>query len=222
MKILIVEDEKNISDYLRKGLSEAGYGVDAVFDGEEAVNYATALKYDLIILDIMIPKLDGIAVCTELRKRKVNSKILMVTAKDKIEDKIKGLDSGADDYLIKPFSFAELLARTRALLRRGGEVKESILEAKDLQVNLISREVYRGNNKIELTAKEFSLMEYFLRNKNHILTRTMIAEQIWEIDFITDTNVIDVYINHLRTKIDKNYKEKLIYTVRGVGYTLKG
>ncbi len=222
MKILIVEDEKNISDYLRKGLTEAGYTVDTVFDGDEALNYATALKYDLIILDIMIPKRNGIEVCRELRKQKINSKILMVTAKDKLEDKINGLDSGADDYLIKPFSFAEMLARIRALLRRGSELQESnVIGIKDLKVDLISREVFRGEDKIELTAKEFALLEYFIRNKNQVLTRTMIAERIWDIDFITDTNIIDVYVNHLRSKIDKNYSDKLIYTVRGVGYTLK-
>ncbi len=221
MKILIVEDEKNISDYLRKGLIEAGYGVDTVFDGEEALNYATSLKYDLIILDIMIPLKSGMDVCRELRKLRINSKILMVTAKDKLEDKINGLDSGADDYLIKPFSFAELLARIRALLRRGGNIQESTIGIKDLKIDLISREVFRGSDKIELTAREFSLLEYFVRNKNQVLTRTMISEQVWDIDFITDTNIIDVYVNHLRSKIDKNYDNKLIYTVRGVGYILK-
>lgn len=221
MKILIVEDEKNISDYLRKGLIEAGYGVDTVFDGEEALNYATSLKYDLIILDIMIPLKNGMEVCRELRKLRINSKILMVTAKDKLEDKISGLDSGADDYLIKPFSFAEMLARIRALLRRGGDIQESCIGIKDLKIDLISREVFRGEDKIELTAREFSLLEYFVRNKNQVLTRTMISEQVWDIDFITDTNIIDVYVNHLRSKIDKNYDNKLIYTVRGVGYILR-
>jgi DNA-binding response OmpR family regulator len=169
----------------------------------------------------MIPLKSGMDVCRELRKLRINSKILMVTAKDKLEDKINGLDSGADDYLIKPFSFAELLARIRALLRRGGNIQESTIGIKDLKIDLISREVFRGSDKIELTAREFSLLEYFVRNKNQVLTRTMISEQVWDIDFITDTNIIDVYVNHLRSKIDKNYDNKLIYTVRGVGYILK-
>lgn len=222
MKILVAEDEKNISDYIKKGLEEAGYIVDSATDGEEAEYLASINTYDLILLDIMIPKLDGIEVCKLLRKNKINSYIIMLTAKDKTSDKVLGLDAGADDYMTKPFAFAELLARIRAVLRRGSEEKESVLKFKDLEMDLVTRQVIRQGKNIELTAKEFSLLEYFLRNKNQVLTRTMIAEHVWEIDFITDTNVIDVYVNHLRKKIDKDYEDKLIHTSRGVGYILKG
>ena len=221
MRILVVDDEQNIANYLKKGLQESGYVVDVAFDGEEAFYFASINDYDLILLDIMIPKLNGIEVCKKLRNANNKSYIILVTAKDKTEDKVIGLDAGADDYITKPFAFAELLARVRAVLRRGSEDKDSILKVKDLEVNLLNREVKRGNLLIELTSKEFSLLEYFLRNKNLVLTRTMISERVWNIDFFTDTNVIDVYVNHLRKKIDKDFKEKLIHTVRGVGYILK-
>ena len=221
MKILVVEDEKNIANYLKKGLAEAGYKVDLAHDGEDAVYMASINDYDLILLDIMIPKMDGIEVCKTLRKEKNTAYIILISAKDKIQDKITGLDAGADDYITKPFAFAELLARVRAVLRRNSEDKESVISAADLTVNLLNREVKRGDKIIELTLKEFSLLEYFLRNKNLVLTRTMIAEKVWNIDFLTDTNVVDVYINHLRKKIDKEFEQKLIHTVRGVGYILK-
>jgi heavy metal response regulator len=221
MKILVVEDEKNIANYLKKGLAEAGYKVDIAHDGEDAVYMASINDYDLILLDIMIPKMDGVEVCKTLRKEKNSAYIILISAKDKIQDKITGLDAGADDYITKPFAFAELLARVRAVLRRNSEDKESIISAADLTVNLLNREVKRGDKTIELTLKEFSLLEYFLRNKNLVLTRTMIAEKVWNIDFLTDTNVVDVYINHLRKKIDKDFDQKLIHTVRGVGYILK-
>ena len=221
MKILVVEDEKNIANYLKKGLAEAGYKVDLAHDGEDAVYMASINDYDLILLDIMIPKMDGVEVCKTLRKEKNTAYIILISAKDKIQDKITGLDAGADDYITKPFAFAELLARVRAVLRRNSEDKESVISAADLTVNLLNREVKRGDKIIELTLKEFSLLEYFLRNKNLVLTRTMIAEKVWNIDFLTDTNVVDVYINHLRKKIDKEFEQKLIHTVRGVGYILK-
>jgi heavy metal response regulator len=221
MKILVVEDEKNIANYLKKGLAEAGYKVDLAHDGEDAVYMASINDYDLILLDVMIPKMDGVEVCKTLRKEKNSAYIILISAKDKIQDKIRGLDAGADDYITKPFAFAELLARVRAVLRRNSEDKESIISAADLTVNLLNREVKRGDKVIELTLKEFSLLEYFLRNKNLVLTRTMIAEKVWNIDFLTDTNVVDVYINHLRKKIDKDFEQKLIHTVRGVGYILK-
>ena len=207
MRILVVDDEQNIANYLKKGLQESGYVVDVAFDGEEAFYFASINDYDLILLDIMIPKLNGIEVCKKLRNANNKSYIILVTAKDKTEDKVIGLDAGADDYITKPFAFAELLARVRAVLRRGSEDKDSILKVKDLEVNLLNREVKRGNLLIELTSKEFSLLEYFLRNKNLVLTRTMISERVWNIDFFTDTNVIDVYVNHLRKKIDKDFKE---------------
>ncbi len=222
MKILVAEDEKNIAMYIKKGLEELSYVVDIAIDGEEAVYMASINGYDVILLDVMMPKINGFEVAKNLRKQGVNSYIIIITAKDKIEDKVKGLDSGADDYITKPFSFAELSARIRAVMRRGLDDKTNELKVKDLKLNLVTREVVKGEEKIELTAKEFALLEYFLRNKNQVLTRTMIAERVWEIDFLTDTNVIDVYINHLRKKIEKNKNEKIIHTVRGVGYTLKG
>ncbi len=221
MKVLVVEDELNILTYLKKGLTEAGYKVDTCEDGEDAVYMASINNYDLILLDVMIPKMNGIEVCKALRKEKNSAYIVLLSAKGEIGDKVEGLDAGADDYITKPFAFAELLARLRAVLRRNSEDKESIISAKDLTVNLLNREIRRGDKLIELTLKEFSLLEYFLRNKNLVLTRTMIAEKVWNIDFLTDTNVVDVYINHLRKKIDKEFDEKLIHTVRGVGYILK-
>lgn len=221
MKVLVVEDELNILTYLKKGLNEAGYKVDTCEDGEDAVYMASINSYDLILLDVMIPKMNGIEVCRALRKEKNTAYIVLLSAKGEIGDKVEGLDAGADDYITKPFAFAELLARLRAVLRRNSDDKESVISAKDLTVNLLNREIKRGDKLIELTLKEFSLLEYFLRNKNLVLTRTMIAEKVWNIDFLTDTNVVDVYINHLRKKIDKDFDEKLIHTVRGVGYILK-
>jgi len=221
MKILIVEDEKNIQEYLKKGLLEAGYKVDTTDNGEDAVYLASISSYELILLDIMIPKMNGIDVVKALRKEKNGSYIILVSAKDQVQDRVEGLDAGADDYLTKPFAFTELLARVRAVLRRNSDEKESTLVAKDLTVNLLNREVTRNGQLIELTMKEFALLEYFLRNKNLVLTRTMITEKVWNIDFLSDTNVVDVYINHLRKKIDKEFDEKLIHTVRGVGYILK-
>lgn len=221
MKILVVEDEQNILTYLKKGLTEAGYRVDVAENGEDAVYLASINNYDMIILDVMIPKLNGLEVCRILRREKNPAYIILLSAKDQVQDKIDGLDAGADDYLTKPFVFAELLARLRAILRRNSEDKENIIYAKGLSLNLLNREVKRGEKDIELTLKEFNLLEYFIRNKNLVLTRTMIAEKVWNIDFLTDTNVVDVYINHLRKKIDKDFDDKLIHTVRGVGYILK-
>lgn len=221
MKVLVVEDELNILTYLKKGLTEAGYKVDVCEDGKEAVYMASINSYDLILLDVMIPKMNGIEVCKALRKERNSAYIVLLSAKGDIGDKVAGLDAGADDYVTKPFAFAELLARLRAVLRRNSDDKESIIAAKDLTVNLLNREIRRGDKLIELTLKEFSLLEYFLRNKNLVLTRTMIAEKVWNIDFLTDTNVVDVYINHLRKKIDKDFDDKLIHTVRGVGYILR-
>ncbi len=221
MKFLVVEDEQNIANYLNKGLTEAGYAVDVAHDGEEALTLLSNNKYNLVLMDIMLPKYDGIQVCETIRGRGDSTYVLLISAKDKIEDKVRGLNAGADDYLAKPFDFAELLARIRAILRRNSTEKESVLHAKDLQLNLLSREVTRNSIPIDLTVKEFALLEYFLRNKNLVLTRTMIAQKVWNIDFLTDTNIVDVYINHLRKKVDKGHSEKLIHTVRGVGYILK-
>ena len=220
MKVLVVEDEKNIAAYLKKGLEEVGYIVDVANDGEAAHYYININKYDLILLDRMIPGINGVTLCKRIRQEGNKSYIIMVTAKDSTDDKIEGLDAGADDYITKPFAFAELLARIRAIFRRESDEKENILRAKDLSLDLVTRDVVRDGKNIVLTAKEFSLLEYFLRNRNQVLTRTMISETVWHIDFLTDTNIIDVYVNHLRKKIDFT-NDKLIHTVRGVGYQLK-
>ncbi len=221
MRFLVVEDEQNIANYLNKGLTEAGYAVDVAYDGEEALTLLSNNRYNLVLMDIMLPKYDGIQVCETIRGRGDSTYVLLISAKDKIEDKVRGLNAGDDDYLAKPFDFAELLARIRAILRRNSTEKESVLHAKDLRLNLLSRDVTRNSIPIDLTVKEFALLEYFLRNKNLVLTRTMIAQKVWNIDFLTDTNIVDVYINHLRKKVDKGHSEKLIHTVRGVGYILK-
>jgi len=222
MKILVVEDEKQISDFISKGLREAGYTVDVVDNGEEAISYAINTNYGLILLDVMIPKINGIDVIKYLKKKNNNTHIMVISAKNQLEDKILGLDAGADDYLVKPFDFSELLAKIRALYRRNQDSKENFLEAKDLKLDILKRSVVRGNEEIELTTKEFQLLEYFLENKNIALTRMMIMEKVWDIKFISDTNVVDVYVNHLRRKIDKPFPTKIIHTVRGVGYILKG
>lgn len=221
MKILLVEDEQQISDYISKGLLEAGYDVDAVDNGEDAISYATNNDYGLILLDIMIPKKNGIEVVKYLKKQKDNTHIILISAKDQIQDKVLGLDAGADDYLIKPFAFSELLARIRAIFRRNTEGNDNILTAENLKMDLVKRIVSRDDQIIELTTREFNLLEYFIENKNMVLTRMMITEKVWNINFISDTNVVDVYINHLRKKIDKTFDKKLIHTVRGVGYILK-
>lgn len=221
MKILLVEDEQQISDYISKGLLEAGYDVDAVDNGEDAISYATNNDYGLILLDIMIPKKNGIEVVKYLKKQKDNTHIILISAKDQIQDKVLGLDAGADDYLIKPFAFSELLARIRAIFRRNTEGNDNILTAENLKMDLVKRIVSRDDQIIELTTREFNLLEYFIENKNTVLTRMMITEKVWNINFISDTNVVDVYINHLRKKIDKTFDKKLIHTVRGVGYILK-
>lgn len=221
MKILLVEDEKQISDYISKGLLEAGYDVDTVDNGEDAISYATNYDYSLILLDIMIPKKNGIEVVKYLKKQKDSTHIILISAKDQIQDKVVGLDAGADDYLVKPFAFSELLARIRAIFRRNNEGNDNILTAQNLKMDLVKRIVTRNDQVIELTTREFNLLEYFIENKNTVLTRMMITEKVWNINFISDTNVVDVYINHLRKKIDKAFDKKLIHTVRGVGYILK-
>ena len=221
MRILIVEDEKKVSAFIKKGLEEETYAVDIAPDGEEGLLLGEQNQYDLIILDLMLPKIDGLEVLSTLRGRKIETPILLLTAKDSIEDKVTGLNQGADDYLTKPFAFSELLARIRVLLRRGKTDVQTTLEIADLTLDLVSHKVIRENHDIELTGKEYSLLEYFLRNQGKVLTRTMIAEHVWDYNFDTFTNVIDVYVNHLRKKIDKNYSQKLLHTLRGVGYIMK-
>ena len=221
MRILVVEDDIQLADVIKRGLLEQGYSVDNAFDGEEAQYMAEKVPYDLIILDIMLPKKDGIAVCRELRTRRVNTPILMLTARDSVEDRVKGLDSGADDYQIKPFAFVELLARARALLRRDALPKTGKLEHGNLVMDTLTREVWRGPRKIELTTKEYSVLEFFMRRPNVVITRRMLEENAWDYEFDGLSNIIDVYIRRLRRKIDESETESLIQTVRGAGYRLR-
>ena len=221
MRILIVEDEKKVAAFIKKGLEEETYAVDIAADGEEGLYMGGQNQYDLIILDLMLPKINGLDILSNLRAKKNSIPILLLTAKDSVEDKVKGLNLGADDYLTKPFAFSELLARIRVLLRRGKVESKTTLEIADLTLNLVSHKVRRGDEEIELTGKEYSLLEYFMRNQEKVLTRTMIAEHVWDYNFDTFTNVIDVYVNHLRKKIDKNFSAKLLHTLRGVGYVMK-
>lgn len=221
MRILVVEDEKKIADFIKRGLKEEGYAVDAAYDGEEGLFLAKTNEYDLILLDLMIPKIDGLALCRKLKKEKVKAPVIMLTAKDTVKDKVMGLDSGADDYLTKPFAFEELLARIRAIFRKRDSQTLTKLKIADLELDLLTHKVAREGKEIELTTKEYSLLEYLMRNEGLIVTRTMISEHVWDIDFDTFTNVIDVYINYLRNKIDSGFEKKLIHTVRGRGYTLE-
>ena len=221
MYILVVEDEKKVAGFLKKGLQEESYTVDMAYDGEEALLFAAMNYYDLIILDIMLPKKDGMEVLKTLRAQGFSTPVLMLTAKDALQDKVQGLDSGADDYLTKPFAFAELLARIRALFRRGKPTNEVSLTAADLALDPSTHKVQRAGKPIELTNKEYALLEYFLRNKGQVLTRTLINEHVWGYRFATGTNIVDVYVNYLRNKIDHGFDKKLIHTVRGVGYVLK-
>ena len=221
MRILVVEDEKKVAGFIKKGLEEETYAVDVAVDGEEGFAMAEANQYDLIVLDLMLPKIDGLEVLTRCREKKINTPIILLTAKDSVEDKVTGLNKGADDYLTKPFAFSELLARIRSLLRRGQGETKTVLSLADLSLDMVSHKVNRNGQEVELTGKEYSLLEYFMRNQGKVLTRTMIAEHVWDYNFDTFTNVIDVYINHLRKKIDKDHPKKLLHTLRGVGYVLK-
>lgn len=220
MKILIVEDEKKVANFVKKGLQEEGYAVDLAVNGEDGLAMATATHYDLVILDIYLPKLDGISVLKKMREAKIRNPVLLLTVRATIEDKVIGLNAGADDYLTKPFAFEELLARVRALLRRHSET-ETVLRVADLILDPVRRTVTRGTRRIELTLKEFALLEYFMRNVDRVLTRTMIINHVWNYDFDSETNVIDVYVNYLRRKIDDSGDSRLIHTVRGVGYVMK-
>jgi DNA-binding response OmpR family regulator len=221
MRILLVEDNRRLNNSLKMSLTDAGYAVDSAFDGEEGEDLAMLTPYDAIILDIMLPKKDGLAVCRELRNQRVNTPILMLTARDAVDDRVAGLDSGADDYLVKPFALEELRARVRALLRREAADKSSLLTAADLKVDPASHQVERAGRSIDLTAKEYALLEYFLRNPNRLITREMAETHIWNYDFQSTSNVIDVYIRRLRRKIDDPFDVKLLETVRGEGYRLR-
>lgn len=221
MRILVVEDEKKVSSFIKRGLEEEKYEVDTAFDGEEGLKMALERPYEIVILDWMLPKQDGLSVLKELRAQKRSTPVLMLTAKDTVEDIVAGLDSGCDDYLTKPFAFAELLARVRALLRRSEMDRGAELRFADLRIDPVTHKVWRGDKEIDLTAKEYSLLEYFMRNPNQVLTRTMIADHVWDYTFDSFTNIIDVYVNYLRKKIDRDADKKLIHTVRGVGYIIK-
>ena len=220
MRILIVEDEMAIAAFIRQGLEEAGYALDLAEDGAEALHWLAIAEYDVVILDVMLPDRSGLDICAELRRRGVRAPVLMLTARDTVEDRVAGLDSGADDYLIKPFAFAELLARLRALLRREPLLTSTRLQVADLTLDTVSRAVQRAGRPIALTSKECSLLEFLMRHPNQTLTRAMIAEHVWNYDFDNLTNLIDVHIHGLRRKIDDAYEPKLLHTVRGVGYRL--
>jgi two-component system copper resistance phosphate regulon response regulator CusR len=220
MRILIVEDDSKVAGFLKKGLKEERYAVDVSPDGEDAVFQIQVNQYDLIILDVMLPKKNGFAVCREIRETGVLAPILMLSARDRLEDKVKGLEEGADDYLAKPFEFDELLARIKALVRRSQDYKTKTLKVGELEMDPVSRKVTREEKNISLTGKEYALLEYLMRNKGRIITQSMIIDHVWDMNFEGLSNVVNVYINHLREKIDKDFSRKYIHTVRGVGYKI--
>jgi two-component system copper resistance phosphate regulon response regulator CusR len=219
MRILVVEDEKRIADFLSRGLASGGYAVDVAGDGATALEMVHATEYDLIILDLGLPDMDGIAVLKKIRTRKTSPPVLILSARDAVDDRVKGLENGADDYLVKPFAYVELLARVRVLLRRGQPTPER-LQVGDLSLDCIRRKVTRSGENIELAPKEFSILEYLMRNRGRPLSRTMIVEHVWDMDYDGLTNIVDVYIRHLRSKIDEKWPDKMIQTVRGIGYML--
>lgn len=223
MKILIVEDEPKTGEYLRQGLNEAGFVADLAATGSDGLHLALHGEYDLVILDVMLPELDGWQVLASLRRRGLEMPVLFLTARDQVEDRVKGLELGADDYLVKPFSFAELLARVRTILRRGrgGGLDSNVLRVADLELDLLRRRVTRGGKRIDLTAKEFGLLELLMRRQGEVLPRSLIASQVWDMNFDSDTNVIEVAMRRLRLKVDDGQPVKLIQTVRGMGYMLE-
>ena len=221
MRILVVEDEKKINDIIVKTLKQEKYGVDSCFDGEEALDYIFSVEYDIILLDIMLPKKDGFEVLKSMRKKGIKTPVLFLTARDQIEDRVRGLDLGADDYLVKPFIFEELMARIRVLLRRNSGNADNVVTIANLKVDLDAKTVFRDDILIKLSAREYSVLEYLIRNKGKILSRERIEDHIWNYDYEGGTNVIDVYIRYLRKKIDDSYTPKLIHTIRGLGYVLR-
>jgi heavy metal response regulator len=218
MRILVVEDEPGIANFIRQGLTEAGHAVDLAWDGREGLDYALAADYDVLVLDIMLPQMDGLALLSELRRRGNKTPTLMLTARDTVDDRVKGLDAGADDYLVKPFAFPELLARVRALLRRPPLQVGTVLRVGDLEMDTAKREVQRNGRFIELSPREYAVLEYLMRHPNQVLTRTQIGEHVWNFDFFNESNVVDVYVGYLRRKLDRDSDESLIHTIRGVGY----
>ena len=221
MRILIVEDEQKTGDYLKQGLSEAGFVADLARDGVDGLHLALTDDYDLVVLDVMLPRLDGWQVLREIRQKGKHLPVLFLTARDQVEDRVKGLEFGADDYLVKPFAFSELLARVRALLRRGRTNEPELFQIADLELDLLRRRVTRAGKRIDLTAKEFALLELLLRRQGEVLPRSLIASQVWDMNFDSDTNVIEVAVRRLRAKIDDDFEPKLIRTVRGMGYVLE-
>jgi len=221
MRILLVEDERKISAYVKRGLEEQGYAVDAAYTGQEALDWASAIEFDLIILDILLPEVDGLSVCRELRKKGSRVPILMLTARDAVDDRVTGLDAGADDYLVKPFAMKELLARLRALSRRSNEApKETLLQVSDLTLDTLTQRVKRGGKIITLASKEFAVLECLMREPERVLSRTQIAEHVWNYDVYNQSNVVDVYIRNLRRKLDDPFELKLLHTIRGSGYRI--
>jgi DNA-binding response OmpR family regulator len=221
MRILLVEDDADLAQFIRKGLKEEQYAVDVANDGEAGLALALDNPYDLVILDIMLPKLDGLTVCRRIRDKGISTPVLLLTARNTVETKVSGFDTGADQFLAKPFAFVELLARVRALLRRGSSQQLAYLQAADLRLDPASHRVWRADHEIALTNKEYALLEYLLRNKNRVLTRTAIIEHVWDISYDPMTNIVDAHIRALRAKIDRDYSPPLIATVRGAGYMLE-
>lgn len=221
MRILVIEDNKRLSNSLRMTLEDDGYAIDTAYDGPDGEEMALMGSYDIIILDLMLPLKDGLAVCRDLRNKRINTPVLMLTARDALDDRVSGLDSGADDYLVKPFEVDELRARIRALLRREAASKSPLLQVGDLTVDPATHAVERSGIPIELTAKEFSLLEYFMRHPNHLISREMAESHLWSYDHVVSSNVVDVYVRRLRRKIDDPYEHKLIETIRGAGYRLR-
>ncbi len=221
MRILIIEDEKKVASFIKKGLEEEYFAADIAYDGREGLRLVTSEEYDIVIMDIMLPYMDGFTLVKEIRKQNILTPVLMLTVKDSIKDKVEGLDAGADDYLTKPFAFEELIARLRALLRRNENSKSSRLTAGDLVIDLLSHKIVRNNREIILTPKEYSILEYLMRNRNKVVTRTKLIEHVYDYHFDTETNIIDVYINKLRSKIDSPEDKPMIQTIRGIGYVLK-
>ena len=221
MRILLVEDEKRIANFIERGLKEEAYVVDIAPNGVDGLYQATHVTYDLIVLDLMLPDMNGIDICREVRRAKVSTPILILTARDSVQDKVRGLDSGADDYLTKPFSFDEFLARVRALLRKNRTVKETTLRVADIELDQLTRKVKRGEIEINLANKEYALLEYLMLHANQVVTRTMISEHVWHEDFDSLTNIFDVYIHRLRKKLNEGFEEQLIRSIRGVGYVLQ-
>ncbi|PLY06024.1 MAG: DNA-binding response regulator [Desulfuromonas sp.] len=221
MRVLVVEDENKVAGFIQRGLQEEGFSVDLAYDGDAGVDLAKSQMYDLILMDVMLPVKDGLTAIKELREQNISTPVLCLTARDAVEDKVVGLNAGADDYLAKPFAFAELVARCRALVRRNRSDRGAEIVFSDLRLDPVAHKVWRQDSEIDLTSKEYALLEYFMRNPNQTLTRAMIAENVWDYTFDSFTNIIDVYVNYLRNKVDRPYDKKLIHTVRGQGYMLK-